>query len=131
MVNRKKIYRIYKEDGLAVRKRALGTRAPMAIPQRPNQRWSLGFVSDSLSDGCRIRIQCVSDGFSRECLARVADVSLSGIRVAREPDQIVGTCGYPYMEVSDNGAELISNATLEWQQDRQIEWHYIAPGNPM
>ena len=60
-VNRKKLYRIYKEEGLTVRKRggrkrALGTRASMAIPQGPNQRWSLDFVSDSLSCGRRFRI---------------------------------------------------------------------------
>jgi putative transposase len=136
MVNRKKLYRIYKEEGLAVRKRggrkrALGTRAPIAIPQGPNQRWSLDFVSDSLSGGRRFRILCVIDDFSRECLATVADVSLSGIRVARELDRIAEVRGYPCMIVSDNGTELTSNAILEWQQERQIEWHYIAPGKPM
>ncbi|PXW75284.1 helix-turn-helix protein, partial [Ruegeria sp. P4] len=70
-VNWKKIYRIYREEGLTVRKRggrkrAIGTRAPMAIPQGPNQRWSLDFVSDSLSDGRRFRVLCVIDDFSRE-----------------------------------------------------------------
>src|SRR5690606_3564947 len=136
MVNRKKLYRIYKEEGLTVRKRggrkrALGTRAPLAIPQGPNQRWSLDFVSDSLSGGRRFRILCVIDDFSRECLATVVDVSLSGIRVARELDHIAEMRGYPCMIVSDNGTELTSNAILEWQQDRQVEWHYIAPGKPM
>ena len=88
-VNWKKLYRIYREEGLTVRKRggrkrALGTRAPMAIPQGPNQRWSLDFVSDSLSDGRRFRVLCVIDDFSRECLAAVVDTSLSGQRVGRE-----------------------------------------------
>jgi len=69
----KKLYRIYREEHLTVRerggrKRALGTRAPMAIPQNPNQRWSLDFVSDALVDGRRFRILCVIDDFSRECL---------------------------------------------------------------
>ncbi len=87
-VNPKKLLRIYREEGLKVRrrggrKRALGTRAPMMLPQGPNQRWSLDFVSDSLICGRRFRILCVVDDFTRECLALTADTSLSGTRVAR------------------------------------------------
>ena len=135
-VNWKKIYRLYREEGLTVRKRggrkrAIGTRAPMPIPQGPNQRWSLDFVSDALSDGRRFRILCVIDDFSRECLAAVADNSLSGTRVARELDRIAEMRGYPCMVVSDNGTELTSNAMLQWQEERKVEWHYIAPGKPM
>lgn len=135
-INWKKLYRIYREEGLTVRrrggrKRALGTRAPMAIPQGPNQRWSLDFVSDSLADGRRFRILCVIDDFSRECLATVVDTSLSGLRVARELDRIAEMRGLPCMVVSDNGTELTSNAMLKWQEERKVEWHYIAPGKPM
>ena len=135
-VNWKKLYRLYREEGLTVRKRggrkrAIGTRAPMAIPRGPNQRWSLDFVSDALADGRRFRILCVIDDFSRECLATVVDTSISGIRVARELDRIAEMRGYPCMVVSDNGTELTSNAMLKWQEDRQVEWHYIAPGKPM
>lgn len=135
-VNWKRLYRIYKEERLTVRKRggrkrALGTRAPMAIPQDPNKRWSLDFVSDALVDGRRFRILCVIDDFSRECLAIVVDNSLSGERVARELDAIAERRGYPCMVVSDNGTELTSNAMLAWQQERGVEWHYIAPGKPM
>ena len=135
-VNHKKLYRLYKEEGLTVRKRggrkrALGTRAPMAIPQDKNQRWSLDFVSDAFADGRRFRILCVIDDFSRECLATVVDTSLSGVRVARELDRIAERRGYPCMVVSDNGTELTSNAILAWQKDTQVEWHYIAPGKPM
>ena len=135
-VNSKKLYRLYREEGLTVRKRggrkrAVGTRAPMAIPQGPNQRWSLDFVSDSLSCGRRFRIRYVIDDFSRECLAAVVDTSLSGQRVARELDRIVELRGRPCMVVSDNGTELTSNAILKWQEDRKVEWHYIAPGKPM
>ncbi len=135
-VNWKKVYRLYKEERLTVRKRggrkrALGTRAPMAIPQDPNQRWSLDFVSDTLVDGRRFRILCVIDDFSRECLATVVDNSISGERVGRELDAIAERRGYPLMVVSDNGTELTSNAMLKWQQDRGVEWHYIAPGKPM
>ena len=135
-VNHKKLYRLYKEEQLTVRKRggrkrALGTRAPMTIPQGPNQRWSLDFVSDALVDGRRFRILCVIDDFSRECLATVVDNSISGVRVARELDRIAEMRGYPCMVVSDNGTELTSNAILQWQEERRVEWHYIAPGKPM
>ncbi|MEJ6391611.1 IS3 family transposase [Gymnodinialimonas ulvae] len=135
-VNWKRLSRIYKEEGLTVRKRgggkrALCTRAPMAIPQGPNQRWSLDFVSDSLSCGRRSRILNVIDDFSRECLAAVVATSLSGIRVARELERIAEMRGYPCMVVSDNGRELTSNAILKWQEDRKVEWHYIAPGKLM
>ena len=135
-MNWKKLYRLYREERLTVRKRggrkrALGTRAPMAIPQDANQRWSLDFVSDTLTDGRRFRILCVIDDFSRECLATVVDNSISGERVARELDIIAEHRGYPCMIVSDNGTELTSNAILAWQEDRQVEWHYIAPGKPM
>lgn len=135
-INRKKVYRLYKEEGLTVRKRngrkrAIGTRSPMAIPQGANQRWSLDFVSDTLIDGRRFRILCVIDDFTRECLATVVDNSLSGERVRRELDRIAQDKGYPCMIVSDNGTELTSNAILNWQQQRTVEWHYIAPGKPM
>jgi putative transposase len=135
-VNRKKLYRLYKEERLTVRKRggrkrALGTRAPMAIPQDPNQRWSLDFVSDTLVDGRRFRILTVIDDFSRECLATIVDNSISGERVARELDAIAERRGFPCLVVSDNGTELTSNAMLKWQEERQVEWHYIAPGKPM
>ena len=103
----------------------------MAIRQGPNQRWSLDFVSDSLSCGRRFRILNVIDDFSRECLAAVVDTLLSGARVARELGRIAEMRGYPCMVVSDNGRELISNGILKWQEDRKVDWHYIAPGKPM
>jgi len=135
-VNWKKLYRIYKEERLTVRKRggrkrALGKRAPMAIPQDPNQRWSLDFVSDTLVDGRRFRILCVIDDFSRECLALVADTSLSGLRVTRELNTLIASRGRPSTIVSDNGTELTSIAVLKWCQETRVEWHYIAPGKPM
>ena len=113
------------------RKRALGTRRPMVLADGPNQRWSLDFVSDSLICGRRFRILCVVDDFSRECLALVADTSLSGARVARELTSLIGMRGKPHTVVSDNGTELTSSAILRWSQERRVEWHYIAPGKPM
>jgi putative transposase len=133
--NHKKLRRLYAEERLQVRrrggrKRAMGTRAPIAVPDAVNQRWSLDFASDALADGRRFRILCVVDDFSRECLALVADTSLSGKRVARELDVVAATRGLPLTVVSDNGTELTSSAILRWSQDRAVGWHYIAPGKP-
>ncbi|CAN1491806.1 Tra5 Transposase and inactivated derivatives [Caulobacteraceae bacterium] len=135
MMNHKKLRRIYGEEGLSVkrkrgRKRALGTRTPMLEPSGPSVRWSLDFVSDSFGDGRRFRILAVIDDFTRECLALVADTSLSGARVARELDRIIRLYGKPQMIVSDNGTEFVSRAMLEWQNSTGISWHYIAPGKP-
>jgi putative transposase len=112
-------------------KRALGTRAPMAIPQGPNQRWSLDFVSDVLADGQRFGVLVVGDDFTRECLLLVIDTSLSGVRVARELDRLAERRGLPLMIVSDNGTELTNRTILAWQEERSVEWHYITPGKPV
>jgi len=134
-MNQKKLRRLYREEGLQVRKRggrkrALGTRSPMLLPQGPNQRWSLDFVSDALDDGRRFRILCIVDDFTRECIGLVADTSLSGLRVARELNAIIMRRGKPHMVVSDNGTELTSIAILKWSQEWRIEWHYTQPGKP-
>ena len=97
-MNQKRFRRLYREEGLQVRKRggrkrALGMRAPIALPSRPNERWSLDFVSDSFTDGRRFRILAIVDDFTRECLALVADTSLSGARVARELDAVIARRG--------------------------------------
>jgi putative transposase len=135
VLNHKKLLRIYREEGLKVRrrggrKRALGTGGPMPMPQGPNQRWSLDFVSEAFACGRRFRILCVLDDFTRECLALVADKSLSGARVARELDGVAAVRGKPLMAVSDNGTEVTSTSILRWSQERKVEWHYIAPGKP-
>jgi putative transposase len=131
-----RIYRLYREEGLMVRKRrgrrkALGTRAPILVEARPNARWSLDFVHDQLANGRRFRILNVVDDVTRECLGAVPDVSISGTRVTRELSAIVASRGKPAMIVSDNGTELTSNAILTWSADMKIEWHYIMPGKPM
>ena len=135
-LNHKKLFRIYREERLRVRrrggrKRALGTRAPMALPQGPDQRWSLDFVSDVLADGRRFRVLVIVDDFTRECLARMVDTSISGRRVAGELDTIIATRRKPLMVVSDNGTELTWHAILRWQQERVVGWRYIAPGKPV
>jgi putative transposase len=135
LVNHKRLFRLYREEKLMVRrrggrKRAIGTRAPMALPSGANERWSLDFVSDQLVDGRRFRILVVVDDCTRECLALVADSSLSGQRVARELDRLVAERGRPKTIVSDNGTELTSNAILRWSDETRVGWHYIAPGKP-
>lgn len=135
VMNHKKLRRLYREERLQVRrrggrKRALGTRAPMALPQGPNQRWSLDFLSDAFADGRRFRILAIVDDFTRECLALVPDTSLPGLRVVRELDALIACRGRPAMCVSDNGTELTGMAILRWSQETRVEWHYIAPGKP-
>lgn len=134
-VNWKRVYRLYREERLTVRrrggrKRALGTRAPIAIPLRANERWSLDFVADQMTDGRRFRIFTLVDDCTRECLALVADTSISGRRVARELDRVIAVRGRPGTIVSDNGTEFTSNAILAWSEERGVAWHYIAPGKP-
>jgi putative transposase len=135
-VNLKKVYRLYREEGLTVRRRkgrrrAVGERMPMGLPSAPNQRWSLDFLADQLGNGRRFRILAVINDFSRECLAAVIDTSLPGMRVVRELDRLVALRGCPVAMVSDNGTKLTANAVLRWVQERGVAWHYIQPGKPM
>jgi putative transposase len=84
-----------------------------------------------LTCGRRFRILAVFDDCTRECLAAVADTSLSGSRVARELDLLIGSRGRPKTIVSDSGTELTSNAILSWADQTKVGWHYIASGKPM
>ena len=133
-VNR--IYRLYREEGLTVRKRrtrrrAVGSRAPILVEARPNARWSLDFVHDQLASGRRFRILNIVDDVTRECLAAIPDTSLSGRRVARELTVLIERRGEPGLIVSDNGTEFTSNAMLAWALENKVVWHFIAPGKPM
>jgi putative transposase len=130
----KKLYRLYREEGLAVRRRrgrtrASGYAASSALPQAPDRRWSLDFVSDCLA-ARRLRILVVVDDSTGECLAAVADTSISGIRVAHELDRLVARHDTPATIVSDNGPELTSRAILAWTNRASLDWHYIVPGKP-
>jgi putative transposase len=131
-----RIYRLYREEGLTVRKRrarrrAVGTRTPILVEARVNARWSLDFVHDQFALGRRFRILNIVDDVTRECLAAIPDTSISGRRVARELTMLIETRGKPQMIVSDHGTEFTSNAILGWATDHRVEWHYIAPGKPM
>ena len=133
-VNR--IYRLYREEGLSVRKRrsrkrAVGTRALIPIEAKANARWSLDFVHDQLASGRRFRVLNIVDDATRECLAAIPDTSISGRRVARELTVLIGRRGKPGMIVSDNGTEFTSNAMLSWAEEHRVAWHFIAPGKPM
>jgi len=133
---RNRIYRLYREEGLSVRKRrarrrAVGTRAPILIEARANARWSVDFVHDQMTSGRRFRIFNVVDDVTRECLASIADTSISGARVARELTALIERRGKPGMIVSDHGTEFTSNAVLAWSATCGITWHYIALGKPM
>ena len=133
---RNRIYRLYREEGLSVRKRrarrrAVGTRAPILVEARPNARWSLDFVHDQFASGRRFRILNIVDDVTRECLAAIPDTSISGRRVARELTALIDQRGKPGMIVSDNGTEFTCNAMLAWSEENKIDWHFIAPGKPM
>jgi len=148
IMNEKKLYRIYREEGLSVRrrrgrKRARGSRTPMPVPLRPNQRWSLdprhghsdqwrshGSMADTFGACRKFRILAVNDDCCRENLALIADTSISGARVARELDALVRIYGKPACIVSDNGTEFTSKAILKWASANKVEWHYIDPGKP-
>jgi len=130
-----RIYRLYREEGLTVRKRrtrrrAIGTRAPILVEAKANARWSLDFVHDQFAGGRRFRILNVVDDVTRECLAAIPDTSISGRRVARELTALIERRGRPGMIVSDNGTEFTCTAILAWAEDHQVAWHYIAPGKP-
>jgi transposase InsO family protein len=131
-----RIYRLYREEGLTVRKRrarrrAVGTRAPILVEAKANTRWSLDFVHDQLACGRRFRILNVVVDVTRECLAAIPDTSISGRRVARELTVLIERRGKPGMIVSDHGTEFTSNAMLAWAQENRVTWHFIAPGKPM
>ena len=135
LMNPKKLYRLYREEGLSVRrrrsrKRACGTRTPMPLALMPNQRWSLDFVADRFGASRKFRILAVIDDCCRENLCLVADTSLSGARVARELDALVRVYGKPDCIVSDNGTKFTSRAILKWAEQNDVAWHYIDPGKP-
>ncbi len=136
VLNRKRTQRLYREEGLSVRrrrsrKRAIGTRAPLVTEALANAHWSVDFVQDQFVDGRRFRILNVIDDVTKESLAAVVDTSISGRRVARELTALIEQRGKPGVIVSDNGTEFTSNAILEWAEKMKVKWHYIAPGKPM
>lgn len=134
-INHKKLYRLYRSEGLAVRRRKRKklrfTRpAPLPLPSRPNERWAMDFTHDWLSDGRRLRTLNVVDVFTRECLAIAVDTSLPGARVVRELEELRGARGLPAIIVVDNGPEFICRAVDAWAFDHGVEMRFIQPGKP-
>lgn len=106
-MNKKKLYRLYTDERLTVRKRkrrkrAMGSRTPMPQAGAPNARWSLDFVSDTFGPSRRFRALCVVDDCARDCVGFIADTSISGARVVRELDAMIRVYGKPACIVSDN-----------------------------
>lgn len=135
-VNHKRVYRLYREEGLTVLKRkrkrvSRRRRLPLLFPLAPNRLWSLDFVQDTLSWGRKFRLLTIVDAFSRECLAIEVDTSLSGQRVARALERVARERGaLPDVIVCDNGPELTSRALDQWAYERGVELHFIEPGKP-
>ncbi len=135
LVNHKCVERIYREEGLSVRKRkrkrAAGIRAETWEPAtKPDQRWSLDFVSDALCWGRKLRMLTVVDTYTRESLAIEVDTSLSGARVARVLDRVLSERAAPGEIVMDNGPELTSKALDQWAYERGVHLRFIQPGKP-
>lgn len=133
--NHKKVFRLYREQGLAVRKRSKGKkyqgqRTPLVAATRVNQTWSLDFVSDSLANGRRIRCLTIADDFTHECIDIVVDYSMPGAYVTRILDQAARFRSYPDAIRTDNGPEFTCRAFMAWMQARGIEHILIQPGKP-
>ena len=134
-VNVKRVYRLYAEEGLAVRRRRRKrlVRERVAEPRliRANQEWAMDFIVDGLANGHMVRILSVVDAFTRECLALEADTSLGSGRVTRTPDRLIEERGQPENVRSDNGPEFTSRRMLGWAEERKINLVHIQPGRPM
>jgi putative transposase len=129
-----RIHRLYREEGLTVRKRrarrkATGTRAPILVEAKPNARWSLDFVYDQFANGRRFRVLNIVDDVTKECLGAIPDTSISGRRVARELTTIVERRGKPGSIVSDNGTEFTCNCLVQGHRYR-LALHRTGQADP-
>jgi putative transposase len=134
-VNHKRIYRVYREAGLAIRRRArkrllrVGSRRPSL--SEPNQEWALDFVHDAAESGRKFRALSVVDPYTRECLALEVDTSMGSRRVTRVLEGIIAERGLPQAIRSDNGPEFTSRHFLAWCLEKKIELVHIEPGKPV
>ena len=132
-VNHKRVYRLYREANLAVRKRKkskrpLNERVPLQLAKAVNEVWSMDFVSDSLSNGRRLKYLTVADDFSHECVDIAVDFGISGEYVTRLLDRAAVFRGYPDMVRTDNGPEFTSRVFMAWAQTHGIRHILIQPG---
>lgn len=135
-INHKRVYRVYRAEGLLVRRRKrkrIGTRErpTLATPTGRNQRWSMDFISDALSTGRKFRSLNIVDDYNRECLAAEVDTSLTGARVVRVLERLREERGLPQTLVLDNGPEFAGRALDVWAYGRSVKLHFIAPGKPV
>jgi len=136
VVNHKRTERIYREEGLSLRRKrrrkgAAGARIILAAPMGPNQRWSMDFVTDSLVTGRRFRALAILDDFSRECLAIEVDTSIGGRRVVDVLEKLGALRGLPEVITVDNGPEFAGKALDEWAYRKGIKLNFIRPGKPV
>ncbi len=134
-VNHKRVYRLYRAEGLvlrrrAVRKRASAPRLPAPPATRPHAQWGMDFLSDRLADGGRFRVLTLVDHVSRVSPAIAVGVSLSGQRVAEVLDEAIGRHGAPQRICVDNGPEFASKALDAWAHRRGIQLVFSRPGKP-
>ena len=135
-MNHKRVYRLYREANLAVRRRRKAKypstlRQPLQAADAPNEVWSMDFVSDALANGRRIRCLTVADDFTHECVDVAVDHGISGKYVTRVLDQAACFRGYPKAVRTDNGPEFTSRAFIAWTQLHGIRHLLIQPGKPM
>jgi putative transposase len=135
-VNAKRVYRLYREEGLTVRvkrRKKLASHARVRPPAaaRVNDRWSMDFVADSLSNGGKIRVLTVIDSFTRECLALKIARSLPARAVTEVLDSVIAKRGAPRTIQVDNGSEFTSNHFDAWAYLRGIDVDFIRPGKPV
>jgi putative transposase len=133
--NHKRVYRLYREEGLAMRirqRRRIRWNGAVTSPAatRPNQRWSMDFVSDRVNTGKVIRMLTIVDDCTRECPAIEVDTSLGGLRVQRVLDRIAGERGLPEAIVVDNGPEFRARVLTAWSEQRGVRLEFIQPGKP-
>ena len=136
VVNHKKTERIYREEGLSLRKRkrkkiAAQERVIMPDPVGPNERWSMDFAADSIATGRRFRALVIVDDYSRECPAIEVDTSLGGRRVVQVLERLAEIRGLPKVITMDNGPEFTSKVLDEWAYNRGVKLNYIRPGKPI
>ena len=133
--NHKRVYRLYREEGLAMRirqRRRIRWNGAVVKPaaSQPNKRWSMDFVSDCVSSGTVIRMLTIVDDCTRECPAIEVDTSLGGLRVRRVLDRIASERGLPEAIVLDNGPEFRGRALAAWSEERGVRLEFIQPGKP-
>jgi putative transposase len=134
-INHKRVYRLYREEGLGIRvkRRKKLASAPRVLPppaQRPQERWSMDFLTDSLADGRRFRVLTIVDTVSRVSPAIEVGVSLTGERVVAVLEHLKRTIGRPERIAVDNGPEFISKALDAWAYRNGVQLEFSRPGKP-